>query len=203
MTTETQPDLFAPDPEPVPPTPDQPLGPHDSFANGLYRMASEAKEGIGDGRGRLARLRRSLSRRGVAPVAIAEVGGLLPRLPEDAEGADRVLDTHLWVAALFATHATKMDAPWYGGYVAKGASFGTSCNKLRSSSASVDQRFAALLDARWEDLPYRLRQIVSLLAASDVGVRYERLLEDLLAWDKPGRPVQRAWSLDYWAPFSS
>ena len=191
-----------PDPSPeAAPLDDRPE-PHVAFANGLYRMVSEAKEGIGDARGRLARLRRSLGRRGVEPSAIAEVGRL-PRLPDDPAEADRVLDAHLWVAALFAVHAAKMDTPWYGSHVGKSSSFGASCNRLRSSSASADLRFAALVDARWEDLPYRLRQLVGLLAASGVGVRYELLLHDLLRWDDPRRPVQRAWSLDYWAPFSS
>ncbi len=196
--TDSPPDL---PPEAAPP--DERLEPHVAFANGLYRMVSDANEGVGDARGRLARLRRSLGRRGVEPSAIAEVGHLLPRFPDDPDGADRVLDAHLWVAALFAVHAAKMETPWFGSYVGRESSFGTSCHRLRPSSASADQRFAALVDARWEDLPYQLRQVVGLLAASDVGVRYEHLLRDLLRWDAPRRPVQRAWSLDYWAPFSS
>ena len=173
-----------------------------AFARHLYGLSAQAKEGTGDARGSLARLRRSLGRRGVDPAASAEVGGALPPLPQDPDEAERALDAHLWVAALYAVHAQKMDTPWFGGYVAKGASFGASCERLRRSSASVDRRFAALLDARWPDLPYRLRQAVTLLAASEVGVDYGRLLRDLLSWDAPGRPVQRQWSLDYWAPRS-
>ncbi|MEM8558827.1 MAG: type I-E CRISPR-associated protein Cse2/CasB [Bacteroidota bacterium] len=165
-----------------------------AFADRLYGLSKRAKKD-GSARATLARLRRTISRRGVDPMAYREVGAMLPR-----DLSERERETYLLVAALYAIHAAKSEAPWYGGYVGTEDGFGVSCGKLRGNSGSMDLRFSALLDARREDLPYRLRQAISLLAASgnDIGVRYDRLLDDLLSWDAPRRPVQRRWAADYW-----
>jgi len=166
----------------------------EAFADSLYSLSKRAPTD-GSARAALARLRRTLGRRGVDPMAYREVGPMLPR-----DLGERERETYLLVAALYAFHATKSDTPWFGEYVATGDSLGVSCSRLRGNSGSMDLRFAALLDARREDLPYRLRQTIALLAShtNDVGVRYDRLLEDILAWDRPGRPVQRQWAADYW-----
>lgn len=161
------------------------------FTDALHGLAIRATKGEGTARARLARLRRTVGRRGVDPLAFREVGEYLGDVADDER------ETYLLVAALFALHAAKSDAPWR---ISKTASLGASCGRLKGGSGSMDQRFAALLDARREDLPYRLRQAVALLAAQDVGVRYDQLLEDLLKWDDPGREVQRRWAADYWTP---
>lgn len=184
-------------PDPTPPPGDAQTEPDapGQFARALMALSKEAAGGGGDARARLARLRRALDRRGVDPLAYREVGHLLADVPDGQRGS------YLLVAALYAVHAAKSDAPWK---VRTDASFGASCGHLRQSgSTSVDLRFAALLDARRVDLPYRLRQAVALLAANDVGVRYDRLLTDLLTWEAPDRAVQRAWAADYWTPRSS
>lgn len=180
-----------------PPPDDRDTGTQEErFAKRLYRLSKRAPSD-GEARARLARLRRAIGRRGTDPLAFRDIGGDLPRGLSDKER-----DTYLLVATLYALHAAKSDQPWYGGYVGTESSFGTSCGRLKGGSGSMDLRFAALLDARREDLPYRLRQAVALLAASknDVGIRYEILLRDLLAWDNPGRKVQREWAADYWTP---
>ncbi len=162
------------------------------FASTLYGSALRANKGEGSERARLARLRTAVGRRGVDPLAYREVGDALRDVPVGER------DTYLLVASLFALHAGKSDRPWL---IAKDATLGASCRQARrGGSVSMDLRFAALLDARRADLPFRLRQTVALLAAQDVGVRYDRLLRDLLAWDEPGRDVQRRWAADYWAP---
>jgi len=165
------------------------------FTDYLHRLSEATLRGDGLSRARLARLRSALGRRGVDHVAFREVGVALPSgiSEQDAE-------TYLLVAALFALHAAKSDKPWYGGYVRKDDSLGASCRRLGRGAGSMDARFAALLDARREDLAYRLRQVIALLAAHDIGVRYDVLLRDLLAWDDPRREVQRGWAADYWAP---
>lgn len=170
--------------------------PEATFFSALMGFSRRAAKGDGDSRARLARLRRALDRRGVEPLAYREIGEFLSSVPDDER------DTYLLVAALYAVHAAKTDAPWK---IRTDASFGASCGRLRSESVSMDLRFAALLNARREDLPYRLRQAVSLLAASKnaVGVRYDILLRDLLDWTQPGRDVQRRWAADYWTPRSS
>ncbi|MFZ5824075.1 MAG: type I-E CRISPR-associated protein Cse2/CasB [Bacillota bacterium] len=69
---------------------------------------------------------------------------------------------------------------------------------------SIDRRMAILLDSEFErgsrsggELPYRLRQAVQLAAGARVGVDWARLLEDLLQWNREGRPVQKRWARSY------
>jgi CRISPR system Cascade subunit CasB len=168
--------------------------PEGQFARALQGLSIRATKGEGTARARLARLRRALGRRGVEPIAFREVGEYLGGVKAEER------DTYLLVAALFALHAAKSDRPWY---VREGSSLGLSCKQARKGAISMDLRFAALLDARHEDLPYRLRQVVALLAAQGVGVRYDVLLRDLLDWDEPRRPVQSRWAADYWTPGAS
>ena len=172
--------------------------PAEAFFKHLQSMSFAARDGDGDARARLARLRRCLDRRSATPEAFREIGPALPpNLSSDA------LETYLLVATLYALHAARSDEPWYGGYVGKESGFGASCHAARDGSGSMDARFSALLDARREDLPYRLRQAVALCASKEVGVRYDRLLRDLLAWNDPHRLVQRAWAQAYWAPHTN
>ncbi|NTU85097.1 MAG: type I-E CRISPR-associated protein Cse2/CasB [Chloroflexales bacterium] len=65
------------------------------------------------------------------------------------------------------------------------------------ASASLDRRFQTLLDSRREQLPFRLRQAVRLAAASEQGVDWFRLLDDLLRWEWDDKPVQTQWARDY------
>lgn len=181
-----------PDATPPPESPPEVKTAEARYASQLYGLSRAATAGEGAARARLARLRRAVNRRGVDPLAYREVGDYLGDVPAEKR------DTYLLIASLYALHAAKSEQPWR---IGKGASLGASCRQARQSgSASMDLRFAALLDARREDLPYRLRQVVALLAAHDVGLRYDRLLEDLLVWDDPRREVQRRWAADYWTP---
>ena len=169
------------------------------FAGGLYAIDQAAQGGSAGARASLARLRRALGRRGVEPTALAEVGHLLPWMDDGEPLADSVLDTYLLVAALSAVRAS-------GSGEARGAredtSFGGSARWLRRElgvgQGSLDLRFNALLDARREDLAYRLRQIVTQMAAHPVGLRTDQLLYDLLRWDSLDRAVQRRWARDYY-----
>lgn len=67
---------------------------------------------------------------------------------------------------------------------------------------SLDKRVETLLDADREQLPFRLRQIISLLAAYNVAIDWRRLLRDVRAWDHEVRFVQLAWARDYFAASS-
>jgi CRISPR system Cascade subunit CasB len=185
----------APPSDAAPPRTEKPADDAARFFDHLVDLSKRAKKGQGDARARLARLRRCLDRRGVQPEAFREIGDALP--PGLSE---REIDAYLLVAALYALHVAKSDEPWYGGYVGKQSDFGASCRAAGDGSGSMDQRFSALLDARRADLPYRLRQAVALCAAKGAGVRYDVLLRDLLAWNDPGRSVQRRWAQSYWAP---
>lgn len=75
-------------------------------------------------------------------------------------------------------------------------------NSNGDRSISLDKRFETLLDADREQLPFRLRQIISLLAAHDVAVDWRRLLQHVRAWEREDRFVQLAWARDYFAASS-
>ncbi|WP_165774807.1 type I-E CRISPR-associated protein Cse2/CasB [Candidatus Viridilinea mediisalina] len=64
-------------------------------------------------------------------------------------------------------------------------------------SESIDRRFQSLLDSNSEQLPFRLRQIVRLAAASEQTIDWAQLLQDLLAWEHPERYIQLRWARNY------
>jgi CRISPR system Cascade subunit CasB len=138
-------------------------------------------------RAALARLRRGLGR---APGTVAETFPLVqPRLPEGMP--PRQENAFYLVASLFASHPGPGEAGNLGAAFARLAA--------QRDSASIEQRFVALLNCHEDDLPGHLRHAVSLLAASDVPVNWRQLLADVQRWGHPGRPVQRQWARNYWA----
>ncbi len=78
--------------------------------------------------------------------------------------------------------------------------FGASLRLVRDSekAGSLDRRFNALLDADSQQLPFRLRQLVSLLSARRVAVDWAQLLTDLRYWNDANRRVQRRWAQAYY-----
>lgn len=64
---------------------------------------------------------------------------------------------------------------------------------------SLDRRFQALLDSDREQLSFRLRQVVRLIAAdrADVPLDWVCLLQDILNWTHPSHFVQMRWARDY------
>lgn len=74
--------------------------------------------------------------------------------------------------------------------------------KARDSD-SIELRFIALLAADGDELPYYLRQIVSLLAADEHGIDYAELLQDLIWWLKSHSPesrdrIRQKWARDFY-----
>lgn len=80
-----------------------------------------------------------------------------------------------------------------------GKTLGATLRTVRSlrESTSIDRRFQALLDSELDQLQFRLRQIVRLVAASEQAIDWGQLLNDLLAWNHPDRYVQLRWARDY------
>jgi CRISPR type I-E-associated protein CasB/Cse2 len=82
---------------------------------------------------------------------------------------------------------------------------GRSAKRLAAlrSAESVDRRFRIVLDSDFSrdggQLPYRLRQVVKLLASSDVGVDWAQLLVDLRQWNWSGKPVQQRWARSFYS----
>jgi CRISPR system Cascade subunit CasB len=68
----------------------------------------------------------------------------------------------------------------------------------RERSGSIEKRFVALLDADLEQLPQRLRQMLTLLHADKVEIAWEQLLRALCYWNSDERQVQHEWARSFY-----
>jgi len=147
-------------------------------------------------RGALAHLRRSL---GFAPGAYAPVYPAVERFVGRDQHANDPRRKALYLAAgLFSLHPEHRS----------GQSLATALGHLARvrESASIEQRFIALLGAEAEGLPNFLRQALSLLAADGHPCDYVRLLNDLGVWLRPndakGRDqVRQFWARDFYRAY--
>jgi CRISPR system Cascade subunit CasB len=155
----------------------------DAFVAELEKLTTPGRED----RASLARLKRAAGR------TLAESGSLMSffyrRLPPTVGGRS-VEESYFLIATLFPFAPRR----WSG-------DLGDSLRLLRSQAGvneeGVDRRMAALLDAVYVELPFRLRQVVRLLAQHDLPLDWRRLLEDLRWWDHPDRWVQKRWARSY------
>lgn len=95
------------------------------------------------------------------------------------------------VAGLWAAH-------WREGQHGRAMPLGKACAAYQSASgsASTERRFITLLDADFDQLPHRLRQMVSLL--KEQAIDFESLLKGLLFWDDDQKRTQNAWARDFY-----
>ncbi len=70
------------------------------------------------------------------------------------------------------------------------------CNLDRRKLTSTESRFIALIDSDEEQLPYRLRQMVSLLKEYEID--FNKLSKDLLSWNHPDKFVQIRWAREFY-----
>lgn len=132
-----------------------------------------------------ARLRRNAGR------TIAESRGVLPifyrTLPYTTPERDH--ETYFMVATLFSFAKNGNDR-----------NLGATLKRIKDDgkTAGPDRRMTALLDADSGQLTFRLRQLVRLIHAHDQHVNWKTLLDDLLRWQLPNRPVQRRWAMAYY-----
>ncbi|MEI6502980.1 MAG: type I-E CRISPR-associated protein Cse2/CasB [Armatimonadota bacterium] len=110
----------------------------------------------------------------------------------------------LLVAGLFALHPHSGHTRSTGrsrsaGHAGNMGTVFARLRRVRGSTASLDQRFVALLEAHREDLPGHLRRAVGLARSAEVNVDWAQLLADLRLWDHLRQLVQRAWATEYWA----
>jgi CRISPR system Cascade subunit CasB len=65
--------------------------------------------------------------------------------------------------------------------------------------SSVERRFVALLNAKEEDLPNHLRQIIGLLKSKEIPINWYQLLSDVKFWSSEGNyNTQRQWAKSFW-----
>lgn len=108
---------------------------------------------------------------------------------------------HYLVAGLWAAH-------WREGREGISISIPKACSALdhelrrQAPSGDIDKltglerRFIALLDADSDQLPHRLRQMVTLLKEQPLD--FGLLLEDLLRWNHPEKRTQHRWARDFY-----
>jgi CRISPR system Cascade subunit CasB len=142
-------------------------------------------------RAALAALRRGLGKPpGTVPETFPHV---TPYIPSSDNTPHREWPYYL-VGSLFALH------PETG---AKG-DLGWTCRQL-GEHPSAEARFRTLLASNQDELPDRLRQIVSLARSAPrrTPIDWALLLKHLRYWTHPDGWVQRQWARSYWAPSST
>lgn len=138
-------------------------------------------------RAALAHLRRGLC--GAPDFTLARVGWLFRGIEDERE-----LDSAILAAGLFAW--VKGDCPQNSG-ASVGRAFGSGLSD--DDKAPREKRFTDLLDTDIDDLPYKLRQAVTLIARDGVGLDWVMLIKDLVHWDHPERCVQKEWARGFWS----
>lgn len=164
----------------------------ESFVAHLEELAMD-----GRARGALAALRRGI---GVAPgTAPSTWPHVAPYLPQDVSAREEA--AYYAVASLFALYrrsgqavAKPPEQPW---------DFGVTLRRLAErrpvARSGIERRFLALLDARFDDLPYYLRQLMVQVREAEVAMDWERLLRDLVYWSSRDLTVQRRWARRFYA----
>jgi CRISPR system Cascade subunit CasB len=110
-------------------------------------------------------------------------------------------DMHYLVAALWAAHwregqsQTKIKIAVAVGLHDKERRDKLSA-KERNKPTSTEKRFITLLDADEDQLPHRLRQMTALL--NEQPIDFERLLSDLLGWQRDDKHTQNAWAREFY-----
>lgn len=148
-------------------------------------------------RGAIAELRRSLS---FAPGIYPPAYPYIERFAGTERHAADAFRLALYLTAgLFALHPETSPR-----------SLASSLGELmrNRNSESIEKRFIALLGADPENVPNYLRQVVSLLAADDLGLDYAALFDDLSRWLNPHAveardKIRQRWARDFYRALAS
>jgi CRISPR system Cascade subunit CasB len=137
-------------------------------------------------RAALAHLRRGLDH--PLDYTLGRVGWLFHRVPDFA------LEHAVLAAGLFAW--TKGDCP-HTDRVNFGAAFGTGLTLEQKKQREM--RFIDLLDTDRQELRYKLRQAISLIARDSIALDWALLIRHLRYWADADRWVQKKWARGFWA----
>ncbi len=137
-------------------------------------------------RATLAHLRRGLDQ--ALDYTLGRVGWLFRGVPDFA------LEGTVLAAGLFAW--TRGDC-----HHERGVNFGEAFGKglTVEQKQQREKRFIALLDTDRDELPYKLRQAMTLIARDEKGLDWVQLIEDIGRWNRPSRRVQKEWARGFWA----
>ncbi len=126
----------------------------------------------------------------------------LPRVVTD----ERIQEDYFLIATLYAVGTHRENPRPTNPPRSLGASLRQVRLQVKDANAdrqiSLDKRFQALLDADREQLPFRLGQIVRLLATHQIAIDWRRLLQHVRSWNAEDRWVQLAWARDYYTTTS-
>lgn len=67
-----------------------------------------------------------------------------------------------------------------------------------TDSASIEKRFMTLLESDGDELPHRLRQLITLMGSAGIAPDWGRLRRDLIRWHHPDKWIQVRWARDYY-----
>lgn len=70
--------------------------------------------------------------------------------------------------------------------------------RLAKTAPGAERRFVQLLDSDADELAWRLRQIIQLVASQGVALDWPALLSDMIGWGHPDRYVQTKWARFFW-----
>ena len=136
----------------------------------------------------MAHLRRGLC--GPPDYTLSRVGWLFRSVRDDANG--RALDSAVLAAGLFAW--VKGNCP-QNLNVDFGKAFGAGLSD--DDKKQREKRFTDLLDTDLEDLPYKLRQAVTLIDGTPLD--WIMLIRHMIHWDHADRWVQKHWARGFWS----
>lgn len=137
-------------------------------------------------RAAMAHLRRGMER--PPDYVLGRVGWLFRRVP------DWALNNAMLAAALFAWVKGKCPQ---ADKVNLGAAFGLGLTIEEKQRR--ERRFIDLLDTDEEELPYKLRQAITLIGKEGIELDWVLLIKHLGQWNHADRWVQKDWARGFWS----
>ncbi len=99
---------------------------------------------------------------------------------------------HYLVASLFAYHPSSSQKGNLGDVF-------QNISLKRGQNNSLEQRFVALLRSNPEDLPFHMRQAISLAKSEKVSINWHELFYDLKRWPyESNYPPYEKWAQSFW-----
>lgn len=80
--------------------------------------------------------------------------------------------------------------------------FGNAARRFQGTtdSKSVERRFISIIEADADELPHRLRQMMTLLSSEGIVPDWNQLYVELRQWNHPEKYIQQRWASSFYAP---
>ena len=141
-----------------------------------------------EARGVLAALRRGLQH---APGTCIEMYPLVVPWLGNVRG-NWEKEMHYLIASLYAYHSSSSHSGNIGDAL-------RIVYHNRGESNSIEQRFVALLRSNPDDLPFHIRQIISILKSENIPIDWDELFYDLKRWPYESTyPPREKWANSFW-----